>query len=259
MKLAIGAVLTFFAVALAGQRAERITRLIATGQPAPDRFEGAWAPPAGRAGRGLRPAQAAQAADPRAGPLLHLLGLRDPADHHRRGLRGAVQRDLRPAPGRAQPAARLPPGPDRGRGPGQPGRLRGHPRARVAGPPGPGLALLRLPHRPGLGHPRHDRPGDRHPAAVPGGQGGQGHLPLRRLGVRLHGRRAGPGRPRPLDPAAAQRGLPARPPGGRARVPGAGHVLQAPAHLHRPVQRRLLPPPQGPRARWPPPASTPRR
>jgi Fe-S oxidoreductase len=42
MKLAIGAVLTFFAVALAGQRAERITRLIATGQPAPDRFEGAW-------------------------------------------------------------------------------------------------------------------------------------------------------------------------------------------------------------------------
>src|SRR5688500_18193763 len=37
MKLAIGAVLTFFAVALAGQRAERITRLIASGQPAPDR------------------------------------------------------------------------------------------------------------------------------------------------------------------------------------------------------------------------------
>src|SRR5215204_1729180 len=43
MKLAIGAVLTFFAVALAGQRAERITRLIATGRPAPDRFEGALA------------------------------------------------------------------------------------------------------------------------------------------------------------------------------------------------------------------------
>jgi Fe-S oxidoreductase len=43
MKLAIGAVLTFFAVALAGQRAERITRLIASGQPAPDRFRGGWA------------------------------------------------------------------------------------------------------------------------------------------------------------------------------------------------------------------------
>src|SRR5215213_8471937 len=43
MKLAIGAVLTFFAVALAGQRAERITRLIASGQPAPDRFQGARA------------------------------------------------------------------------------------------------------------------------------------------------------------------------------------------------------------------------
>ena len=42
MKLAIGAVLTFFAVALAGQRAERIVRLIATGQPAPERFQGAW-------------------------------------------------------------------------------------------------------------------------------------------------------------------------------------------------------------------------
>jgi Fe-S oxidoreductase len=42
MKLAIGAVLTFFAVALAGQRAERIARLIGVGQPAPDRFRGAW-------------------------------------------------------------------------------------------------------------------------------------------------------------------------------------------------------------------------
>jgi Fe-S oxidoreductase len=42
VKLAIGAVLTFFAVALAGQRAERIVRLVATGKPAPDRFRGAW-------------------------------------------------------------------------------------------------------------------------------------------------------------------------------------------------------------------------
>jgi Fe-S oxidoreductase len=43
VKLAIGAVLTFFAVALAGQRAERIVRVVAKGKPAPDRFEGAWA------------------------------------------------------------------------------------------------------------------------------------------------------------------------------------------------------------------------
>jgi Fe-S oxidoreductase len=43
VKLAIGAVLTFFAVALAGQRTERIVRLVAKGKPAPDRFEGAWA------------------------------------------------------------------------------------------------------------------------------------------------------------------------------------------------------------------------
>src|ERR671918_552632 len=42
MKLAIGAVLTFFAVALAGQRAERIVRLVAAGAPAPERFQGAW-------------------------------------------------------------------------------------------------------------------------------------------------------------------------------------------------------------------------
>ena len=42
MKLAIGAVITFFAVALSGRRAERIVRLIGTGRPAPDRFKGAW-------------------------------------------------------------------------------------------------------------------------------------------------------------------------------------------------------------------------
>jgi Fe-S oxidoreductase len=42
VKLAIGAVLTFFAVALAGQRAERIVRLVAAGRPAPDRLRGAW-------------------------------------------------------------------------------------------------------------------------------------------------------------------------------------------------------------------------
>jgi Fe-S oxidoreductase len=42
VKLAIGAVLTFFAVALAGQRAERIVRLVAAGAPAPERFQGAW-------------------------------------------------------------------------------------------------------------------------------------------------------------------------------------------------------------------------
>jgi len=42
VKLAIGAVLTFFAVALAGQRSERIVRLVAKGKPAPDRFQGAW-------------------------------------------------------------------------------------------------------------------------------------------------------------------------------------------------------------------------
>ena len=45
MKLAIGAVLTFFAVALAGQRAERITRLITSGQPAPGPVRGRLGPP----------------------------------------------------------------------------------------------------------------------------------------------------------------------------------------------------------------------
>jgi Fe-S oxidoreductase len=42
VRLAIGAVITFFAVALAGARAERIVRLIGSGKPAPDRFQGAW-------------------------------------------------------------------------------------------------------------------------------------------------------------------------------------------------------------------------
>ncbi|HEV8651097.1 MAG TPA: (Fe-S)-binding protein [Actinomycetes bacterium] len=42
VKLAIGAVITFFAVALAGRRAEWVTRLIGVGKPAPERFQGAW-------------------------------------------------------------------------------------------------------------------------------------------------------------------------------------------------------------------------
>jgi Fe-S oxidoreductase len=42
VKLAIGAVATFLAVALTGRRAEWVTRLIAVGKPAPERFQGAW-------------------------------------------------------------------------------------------------------------------------------------------------------------------------------------------------------------------------
>jgi Fe-S oxidoreductase len=41
LKLAIGLVITFLAVALAGRRAEQIVRLIGVGQPAPERFDGA--------------------------------------------------------------------------------------------------------------------------------------------------------------------------------------------------------------------------
>jgi len=41
LRLAIGAVLTFFAVALAGRRVEELVRLIALGKPAPERFQGA--------------------------------------------------------------------------------------------------------------------------------------------------------------------------------------------------------------------------
>jgi Fe-S oxidoreductase len=43
LKLAIGLVITFFAVALSGRRAEQLVRLIGVGQPAPERFEGAGA------------------------------------------------------------------------------------------------------------------------------------------------------------------------------------------------------------------------
>src|SRR5512132_2993494 len=42
VKLAAGAVITFFAVALAGRRVEWLTRLVAAGKPAPERVEGAW-------------------------------------------------------------------------------------------------------------------------------------------------------------------------------------------------------------------------
>jgi len=42
VKLAIGAVITFLAVALTGRRTEQLVRLIGVGQPAPERFEGAW-------------------------------------------------------------------------------------------------------------------------------------------------------------------------------------------------------------------------
>ncbi|HZC99152.1 MAG TPA: (Fe-S)-binding protein [Actinomycetes bacterium] len=42
MKLAIGAVITFLAVALAGRRTEQLVRLIAVGRPVPERFQGAW-------------------------------------------------------------------------------------------------------------------------------------------------------------------------------------------------------------------------
>jgi Fe-S oxidoreductase len=42
LKLAIGAVITFLAVALAGRRSEQLVRLIGAGRPAPERFEGAW-------------------------------------------------------------------------------------------------------------------------------------------------------------------------------------------------------------------------
>ena len=42
MKLAVGAVITFFAVGLTGRRVEWLTRLVAAGKPAPERFQGAW-------------------------------------------------------------------------------------------------------------------------------------------------------------------------------------------------------------------------
>jgi Fe-S oxidoreductase len=42
VKLAIGAVITFIAIALAGRRTEQLVRLIMVGRPAPERFEGAW-------------------------------------------------------------------------------------------------------------------------------------------------------------------------------------------------------------------------
>jgi Fe-S oxidoreductase len=42
VKLAVGAVITFFAVGLTGRRIEWLARLVALGKPAPERFQGAW-------------------------------------------------------------------------------------------------------------------------------------------------------------------------------------------------------------------------
>jgi Fe-S oxidoreductase len=42
VKLAVGAVITFFAVGLTGRRVEWLARLVTAGKPAPERFQGAW-------------------------------------------------------------------------------------------------------------------------------------------------------------------------------------------------------------------------
>ena len=254
MKLAIGAVLTFFAVALAGQRAERITRLIASAASRPPTGSRAPGPASGpswsRSSASASCSSGRSPGWPTSSPsgrfvillttiveaygelftetfALPLVGHSPVLGFLQDLIAVAVLASLvafavirvRESPARLGRASRF-----YGSHTGQAWVILGM----IA------LVIVTL-------------------LLLPGRQGGQGHLPLRRLGVRLHGGRGAAGRAAGLDPGAAQRGLPARPPGGRARVPGAGHVLQAPAHLHRPVQRRLLPPPQGPRAAGHPP------
>jgi hypothetical protein len=100
-----------------------------------------------------------------------------------------------------------------------------------------------------LGHPGHDRRGHHHPAALPGAQVNTGRpppVPLRlgRLRLPRHRQAAPPGRPR--DQRRPGHHLPDPERGRHLGLHRLRLLLQAPAHLHGPHQRGLLPPAPGP-------------
>ena len=103
VRIAIGMAVTVIALAIAGRRFHWLSRLIRSGQPAPDRVRGSILPRA--------EAELTEVAGQRKllkwtvpghGPLLHHVGLHHPAAHHHRGLRGPVPEDL-PHPGHRAP------------------------------------------------------------------------------------------------------------------------------------------------------------
>ena len=94
VRLVLGLLFTVVALAVAGRRVWWLSRLIRTGQPAPGRLDGVRQRAAGRGGRGLRPAQAAEVVGPGRRALLHVLGVRRPGRDDPRGLRRAVRPGL---------------------------------------------------------------------------------------------------------------------------------------------------------------------
>ena len=208
-------------------------------------------PPQGRS-RGHRGGRAAQApAVDRSGPgpLLHHVGLHHPAADHRRGLRGPLPEDLPLPRDRPVGLGRLRGGLLRRHGPGRPGRLLHHPDQERPGPQGAPVPLLRLAHRRRLGRPGHDRRRHHHPAALPGRPGEHRRpppVPLRlgRLRLPRHRQAAPPGRPG--DQQRPGHHLPDPERGRHLGLHGLRLLLQAPAHLHGPHQRGLLPPAPGP-------------
>ena len=155
-------------VAVAGRRIAWLVKLIRSGRPAEGRTDHDRGAAQGPGRRGLRPAQAAQVERPGHRALLHVLGLRHPRPDDRRGVRRAGhQPGLRVPDHRPRPLARLRRGLLRRRRPARDHLVRDQPAAQRTRAQAAQQPLLRLAHRPGLGHPRHDLAGRHHAAALP--------------------------------------------------------------------------------------------
>ena len=192
LRIVVGLTLTVAAFAVAGRRLWWLKRLAMSGQPAPERVAVCQVPSRPRggnpAGRGNRPAEAAQVVGPRRGPCRDVLGVHRAAADDHRGVRGAVLAHLRDPWHRALGSDRVPGGPVRGRGAGRHHHVHGHPAAQRPAQGRPPVAVLRLAHPRRLGGARHDRRGHRHAAYLPGGAAEHRGVPLpARVGVRVLG------------------------------------------------------------------------
>ena len=235
------------ALAVAGLRLSHLYRLVTSGSAGTRPVDAQGKARQGRAGRGPRPAQAAAMEVARPRPRVHVLGLlrADPHDH--RGLRSAVQEELRYCGHRPCGLHRLCRRLLRLCGARRPVRVQRHPPPLLPETEGSRLPLLRLTHGRRMDHARDDRPRGLHAPCVPRSSDQHRRLPVWLVGLRLTWSRAG-------APAARGAGQPddrdrlCRPERDRDHVvAGAGRVLQAPSHLHGTVERRLLAPAHPPR------------
>ena len=193
--------------------------------------------------RSARPAQAAEVDRARPRPLRHHVGLHHLDLHGHRDLGSAVQPRLLLPRHREDDLARLPGRPVRHRRAARHRVLRFQPGRAQPRPPGAQEPLLRLAHRPGLGRPRADLLRRLHAVRLPRRADQHRPLPVRqgppRQLVGVHLQRVRPGH----EALRAHRERRARddvhPAQHRRhhRLPGARHLLQAPAHLHRADQR----------------------